>query len=322
MHEIIGGTSMKRILSMLLCAAMLISLVPAAWAEGEDGQELIAEQPVEEQGEQPVEEPYIPPVEEPSAPEEPEITEPPVVEPTAEPEPTVEPAPTAEPEATPGIALVCMRFIMTPAELTVFVYSAGERVLPNEDGSYTLAPGEYTYTAECEGYEALLDVPFTVTGEAEYAEIEVVLTAEDDGIALYSDDVIDTEEKLRTALANAPGDGTYYDVTLAASIILTQNVTIPRGCGVWASNGANLTVSSGVTLDVYGSGLSVTANSTIMVESGATINLHMVEIDEDSYYDSTVFPLSHKSSVTSPPSLNTGKFRPIRFSGYSDSSFL
>ena len=267
---------MKRILSMLLCAAMLISLVPAAWAEGEDGQELIAEQPAEEQGEQPVEEPYIPPVEEPSAPEEPEITEPPVVEPTAEPEPTVEPAPTAEPEATPGIALVCVRFIMTPAELTVFVYSAGERVLPNEDGSYTLAPGEYTYTAECEGYEALLDVPFTVTGEAEYAEIEVVLTAEDDGIALYSDDVIDTEEKLRTALANAPGDGTYYDVTLAASIILTQNVTIPRGCGVWASNGANLTVSSGVTLDVYGN-LYTQPNSTITVESGATINLRPVK---------------------------------------------
>ena len=39
-------------------------------------------------------------------------------------------------------------------------------------------------------------------------------------------------------------------------------------------------------------------------------------------YLSTVFPLPHKSSVTSPPSLNTGKFRPIRFSGYSDSSFL
>ena len=271
---------MKRILSMLLCAAMLISLVPAAWAEGGDGQELIAEQPVEEQGEQPVEEPYIPPVEEPSAPEEPEITEPPVVEPTAEPEPTVEPAPTAEPEATPGIALVCVRFITTPAELAVFVYSAGERVLPNEDGSYTLAPGEYTYTAECEGYEALLDVPFTVTGEAEYAEIEVVLTAEDDGIALYSDDVIDTEEKLRTALANAPGDGTYYDVTLAASIILTQNVTIPCGCGVWASNGANLTVSSGVTLDAYGN-LYAEPNSTITVESGATINLRPVKTGGD-----------------------------------------
>ena len=271
---------MKRILSMLLCAAMLISLVPAAWAEGGDGQELIAEQPVEEQGEQPVEEPYIPPVEEPSAPEEPEITEPPVVEPTAEPEPTVEPAPTAEPEATPGIVLVCVRFITTPAELTVFVYSAGERVLPNEDGSYTLAPGEYTYTAECEGYEALLDVPFTVTGEAEYAEIEVVLTAEDDGIALYSEDVIDTEEKLRAALANAPGDGTYYDVTLAASITLTQNLTIPRDCSVWASNGANLTVSSGVTLDVYGN-LYTQPNSTITVESGATINLRPVKTGGD-----------------------------------------
>ena len=43
---------MKRFLSMLLCAAMLISLVPAAWAE-EAGQELLAEQPVEEQVEQP-----------------------------------------------------------------------------------------------------------------------------------------------------------------------------------------------------------------------------------------------------------------------------
>ena len=42
----------------------------------------------------------------------------------------------------------------------------------------------------------------------------------------------------------------------------------------------------------------------------------------DKTFVSTVFPLSHKSSVTSPPSLNTGKFRPIRFSGYSDSSFL
>ena len=88
---------MKRFLSMLLCAAMLISFVPAAWAEG-DGQELPAEQPVEEQVEQPVEEPYIPPVEEPSAPEEPAVTEPPVVEPTAEPEPSTEPEPTAEPE--------------------------------------------------------------------------------------------------------------------------------------------------------------------------------------------------------------------------------
>ena len=195
---------MKRFLSLLLCAAMLISLVPAAWAE-EAGQELLAEQPVEEQVEQPVEEPYVPPVEEPTAPEEPSIAESPVVEPTTEPEPTADPVPTAEPEATPGTVLVCVRFITTPAELTVSVYSAGGRVLPNEDGSYTLAPGEYTYTAECEGYENLLDVPFTVTGEAEYAEIEVVLTAEDDGIDLYSDDVIDTEKKLRAAVEATPG---------------------------------------------------------------------------------------------------------------------
>ena len=48
----------------------------------------------------------------------------------------------------------------------------------------------------------------------------------------------------------------------------------------------------------------------------------MLTGDLGTSYVSTVFPLSHKSSVTSPPSLNTGKFRPIRFSGYSDSSFL
>ena len=47
---------MKRFLSLLLCAAMLISLVPAAWAE-EAGQELLAEPSVEEQVEQPAEEP-------------------------------------------------------------------------------------------------------------------------------------------------------------------------------------------------------------------------------------------------------------------------
>lgn len=53
----------------------------------------------------------------------------------------------------------------------------------------------------------------------------------------------------------------------------------------------------------------------------AALKHHEDEICEKCYV-STVFPLSHKSSVTSPPSLNTGKFRPIRFSGYSDSSFL
>ena len=49
---------------------------------------------------------------------------------------------------------------------------------------------------------------------------------------------------------------------------------------------------------------------------------NMGDLLSNSELHSTVFPLSHKSSVTSPPSLNTGKFKPIRFSGYSDSSFL
>ena len=278
---------MKRFLSLLLCAAMLISLVPAAWAE-EAGQELLVEQPVEEQVEQSAEEPYVPPVEEPTAPEEPAVTEPPVVEPTAEPEPTADPEPTAEPEptvepvstaepeATPGAVLVCVRFITTPAELTVFVYSAGERVLPNEDGSYTLAPGEYTYTAECEGYETLLDVPFTVTGEAEYAEIEVVLTAENDGIDLYGDDVIDTEEKLRAAVEATVGSIDLTSVLVGGNIVLTQDLTVPEMCSIQLYGNVGITVSSGVTLDVYG-GIGLLGDKSaipvITVEEGGCINL-------------------------------------------------
>ena len=266
---------MKRFLSMLLCAAMLISLVPAAWAE-EAGQELLAEPSVEEQVEQPVEEPYIPPVEEPTATEEPAVTEPPVVEPTVEPEPTADPVPTAEPEATPGTVLVCVRFITTPAELTVSVYSAGGRVLPNEDGSYTLAPGEYTYTAECEGYETLLDVPFTVTGEAEYAEIEVVLTAEDDGIDLYSDDVIDTEKKLRAAVEATAGSVDLTSVLVGGNIVLTQDLTVPEMCSIQLYGNVGITVSSGVTLNVYG-GIGLLGDKSaipvITVEEGGCINL-------------------------------------------------
>lgn len=58
----------------------------------------------------------------------------------------------------------------------------------------------------------------------------------------------------------------------------------------------------------------------VIATSDVVFNLDFTALNTT--YTSTVFPLSHKSSVTSPPSLNTGKFRPIRFSGYSDSSFL
>ena len=62
-------------------------------------------------------------------------------------------------------------------------------------------------------------------------------------------------------------------------------------------------------------------NMTFLMKSIA-LGKEQFGLPEKETHVSTVFPLSHKSSVTSPPSLNTGKFRPIRFSGYSDSSFL
>lgn len=162
---------MKRFLSMLLCAAMLISLVPAAWAE-EAGQELLAEPSVEEQVEQPAEEPYIPPVEEPTATEEPSITEPPVVEPTAEPEPTVPMYDEIQPKA------VWVTFICEPADTKITVWDVEDKeITSEEDGSYQLIPGNYTYTASHDGYVPTEKVELVIESDTAHKEIRISLEA-------------------------------------------------------------------------------------------------------------------------------------------------
>ena len=65
---------------------------------------------------------------------------------------------------------VSVVFNATPETAVVTVYDAAaegepEAIAAQEDGSFLLVPGEYTYTAAAEGYISVEAVPFTVTDE-------------------------------------------------------------------------------------------------------------------------------------------------------------
>ena len=146
---------MKKWLAMLLSIVLTVQLAVPAWAA--DGG---AEQPETVPGGYRETDPAETPTPEPAA------------DPTAE--PTAEPIP--EPTAVP----VRVRFVCTPEELTLEVYPAegdvDSLILPEEDGSYLLAPGTYAYLAAAEGYETA-EGSFTVEETAKEPSVEIVLTA-------------------------------------------------------------------------------------------------------------------------------------------------
>mgnify|MGYP000478346638 CR=1 FL=1 len=129
-----------KLLSLLMCMVMIFTSLPVgALADGEDTQ------PTEEALE------------------------------TAPPDEEGVPKESAENSVEP----VSVEFICAPGSLTLSVYAKEDEahenpILPEEDGSYLLLPGFYTYTAECEGYESAEDVEFEVTAD-EKQEIEVAL---------------------------------------------------------------------------------------------------------------------------------------------------
>ena len=74
---------------------------------------------------------------------------------------------------------VRVEFVRDPEELTLTVYDEnGEEIEAEEDGSYLLSPGQYSYTATCEGYTAVVNSPFEVTfqNKEETIEIGAILT--------------------------------------------------------------------------------------------------------------------------------------------------
>ena len=152
------------------------------FVEAPAAEEPVIEEPV-------IEEPVIeePAVEEPVA-EEPVIEAPVVEEPAIE-----EPLPadeTGENEASDTEETPCVvvfRCEPETAEITVYSQQEIERaereheepqpIAPEADESYLLWPGEYVYSAFCEGYEAVEKQPFTVTAEETEKTVYVTLTA-------------------------------------------------------------------------------------------------------------------------------------------------
>lgn len=77
---------------------------------------------------------------------------------------------------------VCVIFACDPAETEVTVRDAeGAEIAPEEDGSYLLVPGSYTYSASCEGYVYVENVEFVIEDGAETQEIEVYLQTVQNG---------------------------------------------------------------------------------------------------------------------------------------------
>ncbi len=127
-----------------------------------------------------------------------EVSEETNVEPTEKPEASNEAKDETTKDETEdteeSVEKVSVRFNLIPEDLTLKVYPADDAdsaetqetaaeetqsdasepqpLMPEEDGSYLLIPGEYYYDAECEGYIPALGVAFTVT---ESATIDVVL---------------------------------------------------------------------------------------------------------------------------------------------------
>lgn len=148
----------KRTMCMLLSLVMVLGMFPVsafATAEGFDAAFI-----------EPVVPEFLP-----VTPEVPVVPEVPVM-----PEIPVVPEIPVEPVAP---APVTVYFNCAPAELTLFVYDEyGVPVMANGiDGGYVLMPGNYVYSAYCEGYTGLDAMPFTVVDGMGSLFIDVRLSA-------------------------------------------------------------------------------------------------------------------------------------------------
>lgn len=92
--------------------------------------------------------------------------------------------------AMPTPSAIRVSFSCIPAETLIWVYDAADEdtvMEPEEDGSFLLVPGEYTYAASCEGYTGLCGA-LTVDETSEDIAVDVVLdkNEETETIATYS----------------------------------------------------------------------------------------------------------------------------------------
>ena len=156
------NAALKKLFAIVLVITMCVSLLPVSAAaeepadDAEQTEKVVYQadqEPAEEEGQADEEEQ-----------EDEQIDEKPGEEPDEQPD---------EGETSETVRVV---FVCDPAETEVTVYDAeGAEIDPEEDGSYLLVPGSYTYSASCEGYVYVENVEFVIEDGAETQEIEVYL---------------------------------------------------------------------------------------------------------------------------------------------------
>ena len=163
----------RKLLSLLLCLVMVLSFFPAAYAEGESEGTITEEQDCDHDHEQEEEtQGSIALVEE--EPED-ELVGDGVLD-----------VPEADEAGEEHEGLVRVEFICDPEDAIITVYDPSQTdengdpivIEPEEDGTWLLAPGEYLYDAEREGYAGKLFERLAVEKTKKAHQIEVSLLPE------------------------------------------------------------------------------------------------------------------------------------------------
>ena len=250
---------LKRLLSVLLCLAMCVSLLPAAAFAAED-------------------EPLDPPaeVEVTETPDEPEVTEfPDEPEPTETPEePGEAPAEEELPEAEPQSGAVRLRFVCSPEETVVTLWADGsdEPLQPGEDGDYLLASGDYVYSASCPGYVSVERQSLTLLSGDELREIAVTLEAAEE-TPDDPDGIDEPDEEKTTPSEDVPEDAEPMNAGKSGNIV---------DSGFCGANGDNLTWTLYDTGELIISGSGAMANCSY---GGAPWYAYKADIQTVSFSD-------------------------------------
>lgn len=149
---------MKKLFALLMAVTLTFQLVTPVFAEDpeqanadtlpQETEVLVDETKGPDETEEPAE------TEEPGETEKPTEADAPTAATETDKTGAAETVPTEAEPSEESSALIRVTFIRTPADLTLTVYAAdtNTEIDPQEDDTYLLAPGEYTYFAELDGY--------------------------------------------------------------------------------------------------------------------------------------------------------------------------
>lgn len=183
-------------------------------------------------------------------------------------------------------------FDVNPTWATVEVYSSnGLLYTPNNDGSYSLPSGNYTYNVSARGYESVTDLALLVEDEGFEEPVTLVIDAEYSIVTLEKDPVdmdltlyLDGDEVIENPnLTYSLGEGTYTYNASAEGYISVEDVELVIG-----ENDLGEEKTVNVALDKSVSSIAVkTAPDKTTYATGEDLDLTGGEITV-TYEDSTI----------------------------------